>query len=409
MNKDRRVVVTGMGLRSPIGNSLTDFSQSLKQSRSGVVRMDEWDQIDHLHTKVAGVCKGIDEKVIPRSARRGMGRVAILAALASQDAITDSNLSEEQISSPECGISFGSTAGSSHSLEAHLRKILANQSLKGVQSSTYLHFMSHTCAANLAMYFSIKGPVIASCTACVSGSQGIGFAYQNIKDGRAQRMLAGGAEEMHFMDAGVFDVMHATSTKFNHLPTSTPRPFDVDRDGLVVGEGAGAMILEEREQALARGATIHAEIIAFGNNCDGSHLTRPTSKGMIRVIKVALEEARLSAKDIDVVLAHATATPYGDQIEAKATYHVFSDSVPVTALKGYMGHTLGACGALESIATVLMLQEGCVPPILNLDSPDPKCAPLQYVRKEPRNQEMSIGMNNNFAFGGINTSLIFRR
>jgi 3-oxoacyl-[acyl-carrier-protein] synthase II len=408
MGNDRRVVVTGMGLRSPIGNAPSELSASLKSDQTGVVVIPEWEQIGNLRTRVAGVCDGIDESVIPRAYRRSMGRVSALAALSAQDAIRDAGLSEEVIGSTDCGLSFGSTAGSSKSLEKFLLRILGNRSLRGMQSSTYLHFMSHTCAANLAMMFSIKGPVVASCTACVAGSQGIGFAYQNIKDGRARVMLGGGAEEMHFMAAGIFDIMRATSTRYNDRPHMTPRPFDTERDGLVVGEGAGCLVLEEYEYAKRRGARIHAKILGFGNNSDGTHLTSPNVEGMAGAMRIALQDASLAPEKVDHINAHATATEAGDIAESEAIYRVFGDRVPVSALKGYMGHTLGASGAIESIATIMMLKESFMAPTRNLKKPDPRVAPVRHVMGEVREKKMSIGMNNNFAFGGINTSLIFK-
>ncbi|MDY6967847.1 MAG: beta-ketoacyl-ACP synthase [Spirochaetota bacterium] len=406
MRKNRRVVVTGIGLRSPIGNSLEELTDSLLNNRSGVKKMPQWNSIDNLRTKVAGVCDNVDEKEIPRKYRRSMGRVAILAALGVQDAIRDSGLDDNMIASPECGLSFGSTAGSSQSMEDFLKQIFENNSLKGMQSSIYLQFMSHTCAANLAMMFQIQGPVIASCTACVSGSQGIGFGYDAIKNERATIMLTGGAEEMHFMDAGVFDIMRATSTKYNDNPEMTPRPFDSDRDGLVVGEGGACLVLEEYEFAKKRNARIYAEIIGYGTNCDGSHLTNPSVKGMQGVMQLALKDAGVPPDKIGHINAHATATEAGDIAESQATFAVFGDNTPITGFKGYMGHTLGACGTIESIITILMMREGFIAPTRNLTDPDTNCAIVNHVMEEIHKLKFSIGMNNNFAFGGINTSLI---
>ncbi len=409
MSERRRVVVTGIGFRSPIGNTLKAMKESLQSGRGGVRTMPEWNDIDHLRTKVAGVCSDVDEKVIPRNYRRSMGRVSILAAIAAMEAVADSGISEEEIGSPSCGVSFGSTAGSTHAMEEFIADVFAKKSLKGMQSSIYLQFMSHTCAANLAMMFHTKGPVVASCTACVSGSQGVGFGYEAIRDGRALMMLAGGAEEMHFMDAGVFDIMRATSTKYNDRPDMTPRPFDVDRDGLVVGEGAGCLVLEEYEHARARGAHLYSEVIGYGTNCDGSHLTNPSAEGMAGAMRIALKDAGMSTDNIGHVNAHATATDAGDIAEATATHEVFGTSVPVSALKGFTGHTLGACGALESIETILMMNEHFIAASKNLEHPDPQLPPLNHVMGDARDMKFDIGMNNNFAFGGINTSLIFRK
>jgi len=409
MRDGKRVVVTGIGLRTPIGHSLAELRESFLEGRTGVRSIPEWRDIENLRTGVAGICPGVDEGDVPRHFRRSMGRVAILAALAATDAVEDSGLGPSQIATPDCGVSFGSTAGSSQAMEEYLRQILSTNSLKGLQSSVYIRFMSHTCAANLATMFGTRGPVIASCTACASGSQGIGYGYEQIRAGRARIMITGGAEEMHFMDAGIFDVMRATSTRYNDTPEQTPRPFDRLRDGLVVGEGSGCLILEEYERAKKRGATIHAEIIGFGNNCDGGHITNPSSEGMAGAMRLALKDAGIAPEAVGHVHAHATATELGDIAEARATCDVFGQRVPVSAVKGYMGHTLGACGAIESAVTILMLKEGFMVPTRNLDEPDPACAPLNHVTGGIREERFDVGMNNNFAFGGINTSLLFCR
>jgi 3-oxoacyl-[acyl-carrier-protein] synthase II len=409
MMKDRRVVVTGIGLRSPIGHTLAALKDSLINNKTGVKHMAEWEKMENLRTRLAGICENIDEMVIERKHRRSMGRVAILASLACMDAIADSGIDGNKIASTDCGVAFGSTAGSSDSMEEFLEQIIEKHSLKGLQSSTYLKFMSHTCAANIAMTFQVKGPVIASCTACTSGSQGVGFGYEAIQRGNADIMLAGGAEEMHILDAAIFDIMHATSTKYNDTPDRSPRPFDSKRDGLVVGEGGGCLVLEEYEHAKKRGAKIYAEVAGFGNSCDGSHLTNPNDEGMANAMNRALKDAGLNADAIQHVNAHATATEAGDVAESKATYTIFKDRTPVTAFKGYMGHTLGAAGAIESIITILMMNEGFIAPTRNLEEPDPLCAPINHVMGQVRDYKFSIGMNNNFAFGGINTSLIFKK
>ncbi len=407
MSEKRRVVVTGIGVLSPVGNSMDAISAALKTSQSGIIKMPEWDAIENLRSKVAGVCKDIDEKTVPRKYRRTMGRVAILSAIAAIDAVRDSGLDDEDIASESCGVSFGSTEGSTTSMEKFFNQASTKHSLKGLQSSAYLQFMSHTCAANLAILFQAKGPLIASCTACVAGSQGIGFGYEAIKQGRASVMITGGAEEMHFMNAGVFDIMRATSTEYNDRPDLTPRPFDRERDGLVVSEGGACLILEEYEHARKRDARIYAEIRGFGNNCDGSHLTSPGVEGLINAINLSLKYSGLSPDDIGHVNAHATGTEAGDIAEAAAIFSVFGKKTPVSGFKGYMGHTLGACGGIESIITILMMREGFMAPTKNLETPDPRCLPINHVTGDVRDAGFRIGMNNNFAFGGINTSLIF--
>ncbi|MFP4474625.1 MAG: beta-ketoacyl-[acyl-carrier-protein] synthase family protein [Desulfatibacillaceae bacterium] len=407
MPKDKRVVITGMGLRTPVGNTLADFAQSLKDGVSGVVQVPEWAEIGNLRCRVGGACRDVGEDAVPRKYRRTMGRVALLAAVATDDAIEDSGISRDLVASDRCGVSFGSTAGSCSTQETVLRRLWDTMSTQGMSASSYLHYMSHTCAANVAMMFSVQGPVVAPCTACVSGSQGVGYGYEQILLGRCDAMLCGGAEELHYMDAVVFDVMRATSTKYNDEPHRTPRPFDAARDGLVVSEGAGALVLEDYGHAKARDARIYAEILGYGNNCDGHHLTTAQPDGIAAAIRRALADANMPADDIAYICAHATATSIGDVAEAEATHRIFGDRVPVSSLKGHMGHTLGAAGAVESIATILMMREKFVAPTLNLENPDTRCAPLGHVMGPPRNLDFSTAMNNNFAFGGLNTSLIF--
>jgi len=229
-----------------------------------------------------------------------------------------------------------------------------------------------------------------------------------VKYGHQAIMVAGGAEELGLIDAAVFDILFAASTR-NDQPEATPRPFDVGRDGLVCSEGACSFVLEEREHARVRGATIHAEILGFATNCDGRHITNPDAAGMEAVMRMGLASAGLSPDTIGYVNAHGTATEVGDIAESQATAAVFGDRVPVGSLKSYLGHALGACGSIEAWLSIEMMREGWLAPNLNLDELDPRCAPLDYIRDEPRRKDVSILMSNNFAFGGVNTSLVFQR
>jgi 3-oxoacyl-[acyl-carrier-protein] synthase II len=230
-----------------------------------------------------------------------------------------------------------------------------------------------------------------------------------VRYGLQDVMLCGGSEEMHLTHAGVFDIMYAASRKYNDTPELTPRPFDAQRDGVVVGEGAATLVLEPLDRARARGATIYAEVIGYGTNCDGIHLTNPSYQGMGNCMRQALDSAALPAEEIDYVNAHGTATELGDIAESRATFEVLGEDVPVSTQKSYTGHTLGACGAIESICALAMMRGNYVAPNRNLDEVDPRCAPLAYVRGEPLMRQLDTIMNNNFAFGGINTSLIYRR
>jgi 3-oxoacyl-[acyl-carrier-protein] synthase II len=268
--------------------------------------------------------------------------------------------------------------------------------------------MSHTAVANLAQHYGIRGRAVSTCAACVSGSVAVGTGYELVRAGVQELMLCGGAEEAHFVPAAVFDTMFATSRAFNDRPDLSPRPFDADRDGLVIGEGAGTLVLEDWDRAVARGARIHAEVVGYGSSSDGTHVTAPDAEGMRLAMTLALRDAGMRADDIDYVNAHATGTDVGDIAESVATAAVFGARTPVSSTKGHTGHTLGACGALELALCVAMMRDGFVPPTRNLDRVDPRCAPLDYVVGTPRALRPRVVMSNNFAFGGLNTSLILR-
>jgi 3-oxoacyl-[acyl-carrier-protein] synthase II len=405
----RRVVVTGMAGLCPLGQDWPTVRGRLQAGVSGVSSRPEWSAYDGLQTRLAAVVEDFSPPPHwPRKKTRSMGRVSLLAARATELALADAGLLEHSVlASGRTGIAYGSTSGSPPAMEIYARRFFES-SFKGIAATDYVQFMSHTCVSNLAVFFGVRGRLIPTCSACTSGSQAIGFAYEAIRDGRQTVMLAGGAEEMHPIDAAVFDIMYAASTR-NADPTTTPRPFDRDRDGLVVGEGAATLVLEALDHARARGAAIRGEIVGFGTNCDGRHITNPSVDGMQRVMELALEDAEVPAAAIGYVNAHGTATRLGDVAESRATHRVFGDRMPISSLKGFMGHTLGACGALEAWITLGMLEEGWLAPTLNLDVLDPDCAPLDYVMGAPRPAAIALALSNNFAFGGINTSLVFRR
>lgn len=405
----KRVVITGMGGVSPIGTSWDTIKDSLRQGRSGVQRIPEWSEYEGLQTNLAAPCRDFSiPKSYDRKKTRSMGRVALLAARASELALADAGLlGSDEIQDGRMGVSYGSSSGSPDAILPHAR-LAFEKNVRGITATSFIQMMSHTCAANLALFFGLKGRVIPTCSACTSGSQGIGYAYEAVKFGRQKLMLAGGAEELSVSVAAVFDTMYATSTR-NNAPTSTPRPFDVERDGLVIGEGACTLVLEDLDHALSRGANIHAEVVGFGTNSDGAHVTNPLADTMRLAIEGALTDASLSPSSIEYVNAHGTATELGDIAESQATYGVFGEEIPISSLKSYMGHTMGAAGALEAWLTVEMMKDRWFAPTLNLVEQDMRCAPLDYIKHAGRTLDAEYVMSNNFAFGGINTSLIFKR
>lgn len=404
MASDRRVAITGIGLVTPIGDSLDAVSEAMRNDVSGVRVQPEWAKIGHLATRLGGECGEVRLAGRDRKKIRSMGRVARLALTATEHALEDAGI--DDLGDPRFGLAYGSTHGSSSAYVDFARPLFARNSFEGLPSTSYLKFMSHTCAANLASYYGVHGRVISTCAACVSGSQAIGAGYEAIRAGASDVMVCGGAEELHWTHAGVFDVMMATSARFNERPSESPRPFDAARDGLVVAEGAATVVLETFERARARGADVHAELIGYGTCCDGTHVTNPSAEGMAAAIRLALADAELDASAIDYVNAHATATDVGDLVESEATHAVFGEGVPVSSSKGFMGHTLGACGAIEVGLCLAMMRDGFLAPTKNLVDVDPRCAPLDHVMGDARDASPRIMMTNNFAFGGINTSLI---
>jgi 3-oxoacyl-[acyl-carrier-protein] synthase II len=405
----RRVVVTGMAGISPLGNDWKTIRAQLGEYRNAVCRMEEWADYDGLNTQLGVRAAPFElNDRYHRKATRSMGRVALMATRASELALIDAGLLDHPLlTSGQMGVSFGSSAGTPSAI-GDFGRMMEERTTKGINATTYIKMMSHTAPVNIGVFFGLTGRVITTSSACTSGSQGIGYAYEAIRAGKQTAMIAGGAEELCATEAAVFDTLFATSVR-NDAPHSTPRPFDGDRDGLVIGEGAGCLILEEREHAIARGATIYAELVGFGTNSDGCHVTQPNPDTMKIAMQLALLDAGLAPADIGYINAHGTGTQQGDIAETQATARVFGSGVPISSLKSYMGHTLGACGALEAWISIEMMREEWFAPTINLESVDPQCAELDYIVGAGRRIDCEYVMSNNFAFGGINTSLIFKR
>jgi 3-oxoacyl-[acyl-carrier-protein] synthase II len=405
----KRVVVTGFGGITALGHDWPTIERALHNNVSGIARMHEWDRYADLNTRLGGPVPKFDlPPQYTRKVTRTMGRVALLATRASEMAIEDAGLiGDPVIGSGKMGVAYGSCTGSTAAIR-EFGSMIDTGDVGGINATTYLRMMPHTAAANIGVYFGIKGRVIPACSACTSGSQSIGYAYESIKFNRSTLMVAGGAEELCPTEAAVFDTLYATSTR-NDTPTQTPSPFDRDRDGLVIGEGACTLILEEYEHAQARGAKIYAEIVGFGSNSDGDHPTHPNTHTMEVAMKLALQDAGLSPDEIGYVNAHATATEQGDVAETHAMNRLFGKRIAVSSAKGHLGHTLGACGAIESWFAIQMMRGGWFMPTLNLNNIDDKCGDLDYIMNGGRKLQTEHVMKNNFAFGGINTSLIFKR
>ncbi len=405
----RRVVITGMAGITALGESWQAIEPHLRAGRNGVRRMNEWDRYASLHTRLGAPVDAFQVPPhYPRKQIRSMGRVALLAVRATEMALEKAGLLKDpNLRDGRVGVAYGSSAGSIAPVQV-FGNMLATGSMEGVTSTSYIQMMPHTTAVNIGLYFELKGRIVPTSSACTSGSQAIGYAYESIRYGRQAVMVAGGAEELSAPGAAVFDTLFATSTR-NDEPGATPRPFDQDRDGLVVGEGAASLVLEDREHALARGARVHAEVVGFATNSDGAHVTEPAAPTMARVMELALADAGLPPSAVGYVSAHGTATDVGDIAETHATAKVLGTRIPISSMKGFLGHTLGACGAIEAWWGIEMLNQGWFAPTANLRRVDSACADADYLTGQGRSMDLEYIMSNNFAFGGVNTSLIFRR
>lgn len=404
-----RVAITGMSGVTAFGEGWDAVCAGLKSVRNAVRKMPEWAEYKGLNTLLGAP---IDDFSLPshytRKQTRSMGRVSLLSTRATELALEQAGLIGDPIlTGGRTGIAYGSSTGSTKPV-SDIATMLTEKHTYNITGTTYVQMMPHTAAVNVGLFFGLRGRVIPTSCACTSGSQAIGYAWEAIRHGYQTVMVAGGAEELCPSEAAVFDTLFATSQR-NDAPETTPAPFDRSRDGLVIGEGAGSLILEEWEHAKARGATIHGEVIGFATNCDAAHVTQPQRETMQICIEQALKSTGLAPQDIGYISAHGTATDRGDIAESNATAAVFGDKTPISSLKSYFGHTLGACGALEAWLSLEMMREGWFAPTANLRDPDEQCGALDYIMGTPRALECEFLQSNNFAFGGINTSLIFRR
>jgi len=408
---NRRVVITGCSAITPIGHRKDEIVKHLVEGVSGVKKIRTDDLLSgYINCGVFGTVDYPVEYDFKRQNRKTMGPVSYYACQVAKEVLENSGLDNSFITSGRLGVAFGSTHGSP-SVQREIYKSFFSESrskFSSIGAVDYLKSMVHTTAVNITKMFGITGRVISSSTACTTSSQSIGFGYETIKYGMQDAMLCGGADEYDTTTVAVFDNLLACSTEFNDTPHLTPRPFDQQRDGLVVGEGTGAVLLEEYEFAKKRGAHILAEIIGFSCNNNGGDLILPNIVGVTETIRLGLKDAGISADSVDFISAHGTATKMGDVIEAQAMGRVYGDSPVVTGLKSYMGHTMGSCGAIEMIITLYMMEEGFIAPTLNLDKVDERCAMISHA-KEILESDIRIAAIQNFAFGGVNTSLIIKK
>lgn len=405
--QNRRVVITGMGSVSPFGRGVDVLVSSLFAMKSGVQHVALLQDFGGLRTRVAALVPDIDAKEIPRKFRRSMSKMSIFATLACQEAVSQSGLTESMLSGGGLGISMGCTVGSPIVTQEFFEEFLKNRNIEHMRATSFFQIMNHSAAANVAQVLGITGRILSPSSACSTGCQAIGYGFEMIATGKQEMMLCGGTDEFHPLSSATFDIMNAASIRYNDTPTNTPRPFDKDRDGVVCSEGSGVLLLESLDSAHTRGAVIHGEVIGFATSSDPSNIADPNVGSMESCMKLAMRDAGMEANEIDYVNAHATGTTQGDAAESAAIGRVFGGNVPVSSLKGHLGHTIAACGALETIACIAMLQKSSIIPTRNLENVDPACEGIHHVR-QTETARLKTVLKNNFALGGVNTCIVIR-
>ena len=401
----KRVVVTGMGIVSSIGNNVSEVLSSLKEARSGIVKMDEYESLGFRST-VSGSIKLNLEEELDRRTRRFMGDGAGFAYIAMQQAIEDAGLSTTEVSNECTGLIVGSGGASTKAI-VKAADVARHQSVKRVGPTQVPKAMSSTCSANLATLYGIKGISYSISSACTTSTHCIGNAYEMIQLGKQTVMFAGGAEEMDWTFTVLFDAMGALSSQFNDTPELASRAFDKDRDGFVISGGAGILVLEELTHAKARGAKIYGEIVGYGASSDGVDMVSPSGKGAMRCMKLA---TRGLEQKVDYINAHATSTVVGDKQEIFAIREVFGEDMPiVNSTKSLTGHSQGAAGAHEAIYSLLMLNHGFVCKSSNIESLDPIFSDANIALEQVAMPDINTVLSNSFGFGGTNGSLVIRR
>ncbi len=418
----RRVVVTGLGLVTPCGHSVADTWGALMAGRSGVGLIEKFDTTK-FSVKIAAEVKGFDPlKYVEKKEARKMGAFIHYAIAASDEAVYMSGLVEpgqkltDRLGSERAeriGTYISSGIGDFWAIEREHEKLL-NQGPDRVSPFFIPSAIVNLAAGQVSIRFGARGPNSATATACSAGAHAIGDSFKIIQRGDADVMICGGAESaITPMSVAGFAAMRALSTKYNDDPVHASRPFERDRDGFVIGEGAGMFVLEELEFARARGAKIHAEVVGYGMTGDAFHITMPdeTASGAVRAMKMALRDAEVAPDEVDYVNAHGTSTPYNDKFETLAIKKTFGEHayrLAVSSTKSMTGHLLGAAGGIEAVFSVLAITEGRLPPTINYVNPDPDCD-LDYVPNEPREARVDYALSNNFGFGGTNAALLFKR
>ena len=408
MKLQRRVVVTGLGLISPLGNSVLSSWKSCVNGESGISLVDN--KIKNSPVSIGGKINNLNiESYIEKKDIRRLDTFIQYGVVAAKQAIDDSGLIDNHINLDRIGINFGTGIGGIETIENNHKSYL-DKGYRKVSPFFVPGSIANMTSGFISIKYGLRGPNLCTVTACSSGSHSVGQAARLIAYGEADAMVTGGSE-MASTELSISGFISARALSLSTNPKTASRPWDIDRDGFVLSDGAGALILEELDHATNRGANIYAEVIGFGMSSDAYHMTAPPDNGSGAALsmKNAINDAELNPNDIDYINAHGTSTPLGDIAEAKAIMSVFSDKKPsISSTKSMTGHTLGAAGAIESIFSILTINKGIVPPTINLDNLDPNCI-LDFTPHESRDKNINIAMNNSFGFGGTNSTLIFKK
>ena len=408
----QRVVVTGLGAVTPVGVGVGNYWDAICAGQSGVGPLTLVDP-EPVPSKVAAECLDFDPAASlgPKEARR-LDRSTQFALTAAREAWEDSGI-EGGVDKDETGVVFATGIGGISSLLAS-DEVMRTKGPNRVSPFTVPQLMPNAAAGQIAMAYGLRGPNFTTTTACAASNHALGLAFRCVQSGEADAMIAGGSEAA-FVDIALtaFSQMTALSTRHNQRPAEASRPFDALRDGFVMGEGAGALILEERDSALRRGATVYAEMIGFGQSADAFHITAPSEdgSGAALAMRRALASAEVAPEEVGYINAHGTSTPQGDISETRAIKRTFAEhasQLAVSSTKSMVGHLFGAAGAVEAVATVLAVRDGLLPPTINQTDPDPACD-LDYVPNQARKADIQVALSNGFGFGGHNAVLVFRR
>ncbi len=402
----KRVVITGMGIVSSIGNNVQEVLASLMEAKSGIVASPDFIEYG-FRSRVYGAPTLDPFEVLDRRTLRFMSKGTAWNYIAMQQAIEDAGLKEDDVVNPRTGIIMGSGGPSTKTIVEAAQKTIETGSPKRIGPTAVPKAMSSTASAVLSTQFKIKGVNYSISSACATSNHCIGNAYETIQIGKQDMIFCGGSEDLDWTMADLFDAMGAMSSKYNETPSTASRAYDTTRDGFVISGGAGVLVLEELDHALARGAKIYAEIVGYGNASDGADMVAPSGEGAVRCMKMAMENIDVP---IDYINPHATATPVGDLKEIEAIREVFGDKCPpISATKSLTGHSQGATGAHEAIYSLLMMENNFICESAHITEIDPEFADMPIVRERMDNVELNCILSNGFGFGGTNASLVFQR